>query len=191
MPPHVNSIAVPEFRTGRHLRAQGAASRNPDQVSVDLRTTASAWHGSTPCVVRPVCHAWGLMARSKSGRWRRASCRLAACRSENQREASHPYRLDPRYVPGGEVVVDRRWLQLDTGRAGLRVRTGEQADAGPRVPTRTGPARRSRQCAGRPTCSSRTGTRARLRPGQSSATAAGAAPGSTTPPSRRVRWSAR
>ena len=114
-PPHGDSIAGPDIRTVRHLHAQGAASRHPHQVLVELSTI-------------------GRSAVLRSG--------LAPDQHTPRTLHAGPFlRRDGR----NHSVNGVSWRIVMAARA-------SPADAGPRVPTRTEPARRSRRCPDRPTC---------------------------------------
>ena len=114
MPPHGDSTAGPDTRTLRHLHAQGAASRHPDQVLVELSTT------DRRAVLRS-----NLAPDQPTPRTPRTGPSLRS----NGRDHS---------------VSDVAWRMVTPARVNA-------TDAGPRVPTRTEPARRSRRCPGRPT----------------------------------------
>lgn len=114
MPPHGDSTAGPDTRTVRHLHAQGAASRHPDQVLVELSTT------DRRAVLRS-----NLAPDQPTPRTLRAGPSLRS----NGRDHS---------------VSSVAWRMVTPARVNA-------TDAGPRVPTRTEPARRSRRCPGRPT----------------------------------------
>ena len=114
MPPHGDSTARPDTRTVRHLHAQGAASRHPDQVLVELSTTD----------------------------------RRAVLRSNLA-----PDQPTPRTLHAGPFLRSNGRDHSVSGVAWRMVTPARLSatDAGPRVPTRTEPARRSRRCSGRPT----------------------------------------
>lgn len=115
MPPHGEPIAGPDVRTVRHLHAQGAASRRPDPVPVELK----------PVDRRSV---------------RRGDLTL-------DQPTLRTLHAGPFLRGGGRnhSVGDVAWRIVMAARV-------SPTDAGPRIPTRLTPARRSRRCPGRPTC---------------------------------------
>ena len=93
MPLHGDSTAGPDFRTVRHLHAQGAASRHPDQVLVELSTMDQRGSAQQPRA-RPT-HAThssrrtippGRRARS-FGQWRRVTDCHGRTRERDRRRA--------------------------------------------------------------------------------------------------------
>lgn len=115
MPPHGDFIAGPDIRTVRHLHAQGAASRHPDQVLVELRNMD-----------------------------RRTVLRSGFTLDQPTLRTLH---AGPFLRGGGRnhSVSGVAWRIVMTVRVSA-------AEAVPRVPKRTGPARRSRRCPDHPTC---------------------------------------
>ena len=114
MPPHGDSTAGPDTCTVGHLHVQGAASRHPVQVLVELSTTDQR------AVLR---------------------CNLAPDQPTPRTLHAGP---SPKSNGRDHSVRGVAWRMVTPARVSA-------SDAGPRVPTRTEPARRSRRCPGRPT----------------------------------------